>query len=489
MRYQEKIYIQNNHSGLRNRDNVNVNMSSDMCIFNTPSFDLIGGSKIDCTGSTSASTYFITSESDVTLTFDFTANTESFTATNATFKYEVYKYNNSLQVFLNSPIYKSGQISYSAFSGTNQSIQNIPISSLDIDGDYLVKGYYNFPVCTDFLGKLGKEVDTLVYKSGNKYGIYDEFLDYNFTVIRQPDEPLFLNNGSNNLPSGKLQQQIILPESMGTVIDEDGNILPDIGFNTFLVSDYSGSFVVTLNGLVLAPIEDYTFTGNLVTLNTVIKTDDIITVLFTTAGPNTLTSDNIFVNTATVSGSTDNQGDNKYYYNTTTGKFEIYTNVTPNDGDSVIVMLNGVTLANGIDFYQSISNTKRLILEGDLLVGDVITIAYFPKTSVVNGVTTTEPFVSWIINNAPQSVNGFFSLELSPDTAFSGLVYSSTTDYVIGQSVYGTDLVITGSVGTNLYYRVKNEKNFVNLCGNIISAATYSEVIPILIQSNSINSY
>jgi hypothetical protein len=36
-------------------------------------------------------------------------------------------------------------------------------------------------------------------------------------------------------------------------------------------------------------------------------------------------------------------------------------------------MLNGVTLANGGDYYQSISNPKR-ILEGDLLIEDIITI-------------------------------------------------------------------------------------------------------------------
>jgi hypothetical protein len=489
MRYQEKIYIQNNNSGLRNRDNVNVNMSSDMCIFNTPSFDLSGATKIDCTGSTSASTYFISSATTIPLNFNFTANTETFSATNATFKYEVYKYNNSLQVFLNAPVYKSGQIAYSSFSGTNQILQNIPIDSLDIDGDYLVKGYYDFAVCTDFLNRLGKTIDTLVYKTGTRYGIYDEFLDYNFTVIKQPDEPKFLNNGSNNLPSGKLQQQIVLPDKMGTVIDEDGELVANIGYNTFLINNYAGNFIVTLNGMVLAPIEDYTFTGNLVTLNSEILLDDIITVIYTTAGPNNLVSDNIFVLTNSVSGVTNAQGENKHYFNTTNNKYEIYTSVNPNDGDTIIVMLNGATLANGIDYYQSITNPKRIILEGDLMVGDVITIAYFPMSSVVNGIQTNNPFVSWIVDTAPQAINGQFTLELSPNTIFSGLVYSSITEYVIGQSTYGTSLVVSGAVGTNLYYRVKNEKNFINLCGNIISASTYSEVIPILIQSNSINSY
>lgn len=48
MRYQELIYIQNEHSGVRNKDILNVNMSSDMCIFRAPEFEISGASKIDC---------------------------------------------------------------------------------------------------------------------------------------------------------------------------------------------------------------------------------------------------------------------------------------------------------------------------------------------------------------------------------------------------------------------------------------------------------
>jgi hypothetical protein len=57
-------------------------------------------------------------------------------------------------------------------------------------------------------------------------------------------------------------------------------------------------------------------------------------------------------------------------------------------------MLNGVTLANG-DYYQSISNPKRIILEGDLLIEDIITIVYYPTTTVINGLITSNPIVSW----------------------------------------------------------------------------------------------
>ena len=40
-----------------------------------------------------------------------------------------------------------------------------------------------------------------------------------------------------------------------------------------------------------------------------------------------------------------------------------------------------------------------------------------------------------------------------------------------------------------LYYRIKNQKNYVTMCGDIVSSTAYSEIIPIVIQTNAINSY
>ena len=79
MRYQERIYIQNNNEALRNKDILNVNMSSDVCVFTSPIFNLSGASKIDCTGFT-GTTYVETTATTIPLTFQFTANTNTITA-------------------------------------------------------------------------------------------------------------------------------------------------------------------------------------------------------------------------------------------------------------------------------------------------------------------------------------------------------------------------------------------------------------------------
>jgi hypothetical protein len=421
--------------------------------------------------------YYIldTTATTIPLTFNFTANTDTFTANSTTFKYEIYKYNPNAEFFVLPAKYKSEIKEYSSFSGTSAFTDSIPISALTLDGQYLVKGYYNFDVCTEFLNKLGKKIDTLSYITGNEYGLYDGNLDFFFTAIKKAEKPTFLANGSNVPPANQLHQQVILPNP--------GE------YNITITNQYSGFFVLTLNGLVLANNYDYTYTGNVITLSSATVAGDIITIAYTTSGGNTLAGDNINISSPIVSGTTNNEGVNTSYYNTTTGKYEIYTSVDPVSGGSIIVMLNGATLANGIDYYQSITNPKRIILEGDLIVGDMITIVYFPAISVVNGIQISTPAVTWQIASAPQLVNGYFSLEVSTGTTFNTYYYSGYTPYVVNSFFYGDSFVASGQVGTTLYYRVKNTKEFETICGRGISSTTYSDTVSIIIQTNSINSY
>lgn len=478
MRYQELIYIQNQHSAVRNKDFVNVNMSSDINIFEGPLFTLSGASKIDCSGVTTGNTYVITTEAEIPLEFTFTANTNTFTANSATFRYEIYKYNENANIFAQPPVYRSGNFNNSNLTtkgGNKTLLQNIPINSLALDGDYLVKGYYNFSATTKYLGELGKIVDTAQYKNGTEYALYDSNIDYYFIAFKGAETPKLLNNSSNLAPANQLFQQVFLPEN---------------GQTTFVVSYLvKGFFIITLNGLVLAPTYDYTYSGSLVTMNSSMVNGDIVTIIYTTNGGNNLVGDNIDISSSIVSGSTGNEGSNSVYYNTTKQKYEIYTSVSPATGGSILVMLNGVMLANGIDYYQSKSNPKRIILEGDLLVGDLITIAYFPIVSAVNGLITNNPSVGWQITTPPQKPNGTFTLEVSTGKTFSTLYSSISQPYVTGISLYYDTFIASGTVGTTLYYRVKNEKNYEALCGNVITDIAYSETIPIIVQTNSINSY
>lgn len=474
MRYQQPIYIQSNISAVRNKDINNVNMSSDMCIFAAPLFEMTGATKLDCSGST-GTTHVITTATTIPLQFNFTGNTDTFTANTPTFNYEIYKFNHNTNTFTLPHVYKSETFQYSGFSGTSIISENVPVSGLSLDGEYLIKGYYQYSACTEYLSKLGKTINTLTFRNGTEYSLYDNDLDYYFIAFKGADVPTFLLNGSNRPPLNQLYQQVILPEN---------------GENVFSVVYYGGTeAMITLNGLVLAKNLDYTLSNNVLSLSASTVKGDVLTIIYTAGAGNNLIGENINISSPITSGSTSEQGSNLVYFNTGTTKYELFTSIEPINSASIMVMLNGASLANGIDFYQSVTDPKRIILEGIVMIGDIITIVYAPTTNTVNGLNNNFPAISWQITTPPQTTNGTFTLEVSTGNTFSNFYTTVSQPYVIGQVLYYSNFVASGTVGTKLYYRVKNEKNYETLCGITLSDIKYSETVPITIQTNSINSY
>jgi len=313
------------------------------------------------------------------------------------------------------------------------------------------------------------------------FGLYEPSKDNYMVIFREADTPIFtLNTGlGTNLLS--LKQKVVIPKGKETEF-----ILPD---------DVSGNFVVTLNGLALSNGYDYSisqYSGGtnpyVITMSGSVLSTDIITFIYASSNSSGLKTDIIDV-TSIASGPTDGQGTNNVYYNTTTSKYEIYLSISPFSSNDILIMINGATLANGVDYYQSITNSKRIIFTGTLLVGDIITAAYVPNVDFVDSINTPTPTITWNIANSPQLVNGEFILEFASDKSMTTQVSSAQTNYVVGQNTYEANGLISGTVGTRLYYRVTNFKNYNTLCGDIIQSTAYSEVIPITIATNSINSY
>ena len=502
MRYQERIYPQTNVSALRNKD-INVfNMSSDICIFNAPTYYISGATTLDCTvlSATSVSGYshIISGETQtIPLNFVFTSNTATFTANSATFNYKLFKYEENTSTFTAIPTYTSENITYTSLTNS-ATTQLIPSTGLTLDNDYMIKGFFKFSACTEYMGRLGSIIDTARYVGGTEYGIYNKNLDYYISVVQAAAPPIFNYNSSNSVTNASLQQGY-LPINYYTIYP---NINPDtinaaqvdytqqsntiIGIPTIV----DNPFILTLNGLVLAPELDYTYSGgSVVYMNAPLVPEDIVTIIYTASAPNTIKNDIFQVNTAIPSGATNTQGGYSVFYNTTTGKYELFMSAKPIDFSKVLVMINGAVLANGIDYYQSTSNPKRIILNGDLVLDDIITISYFPD-GVVGDIITETPQASWSITPSPTKVNGYFTFQLATDVDFTNIVYTSTTDYYVGIPFYSINYPLSGyTYGDKLYYRVKNDKNYKTICGNIINSYAYSETIPITIATNTINSY
>jgi hypothetical protein len=491
MSYQERIYGQCGLCPERNQTTRSINTSSDLYVFNRPSYTVTGTTKIDCTtppnsGLTSGDTgvYLISSQTGITVGFIFTGNTQSFTDLNQSkFTYSVYKYNTSLSGFNRNAIYTSPTIEWSSFSATSATTQTIPISSLNIDGDYIIKGNYINNVATEFATLLGEKYDTSKFITSDQYAMYQPDRDFYFVSVKESDVPTIAQGTNQVLPVGTF-----IVTSIELVTNQ----------TTVTISDTFQSYIIALNGITLAENYDYSVSAitsgsvstTLITLNDPAVFGDILTAAYISVGSSNEIIDKIIdINSPIVSGVTDGQGTNSVYYNTTTNKYEIYIDSDPVTSDDIMVTVNGAILANNIDYYQSISNNKRIILNGDLYVGDIVIVYYNSLNNVVGNILTTTPTVSWFISNPPINTNGNFVVEVSTATTFNVITSSASTNYIIGEVNYNSPLPVTGSYGDVFYYRIKNEKNYYTLCNSIVKSIKYSEVVPITIGINSTNSY
>ena len=491
MSYQERIYGQCGLCPERNKTTPSVNMSSDIYVFNRPFYDLSGGTKIDCTlppnsGLTSGDTgvYIISGQTGITVDFIFTANTQSFTDLNQSkFKYSVYKYNKNVGAFNKEPLYTSDIIEWPSFSATSATTQSIPISGISLDGDYIVKGNFTNEVSTEFGKLLNLSYNTESSIIGDEYGIYQPDRDFYFVALKEASIPQ-PGQGVNAVtpPGAFMVSSFELQNGQTTVTIQ----------NTF------NSYLIALNGVVLAENFDYTIsviTGGTTTISVLQLVSpailyDMLTITYISSGvDNEIINKVIDITSPIVSGATNGEGSNSVYYNTTTNRYEIYTDTTPILENDILVTVNGAVLASNIDYYQSISNPKRIILTGTLFIDDIVNIYYNGFTNLVGDITTPTPSISWSIADAPINSDGIFVVEVSSATTFTIISTSGTVKYVAGQSTYNLIIPISGNYGDEYYYRIKNEKQYNTLCNSVVKSIKYSEVIPIKIGISSTNNY
>jgi hypothetical protein len=441
---------------------------------------------LDFSGLTTADTYVyaISTQTGITLDFIFTANTTSFNNdTQTKFKFEVYKYDKNNKGFNSTAVYKSPSVNWLTLSATSATTLSVPINNLFIDGDYLIKGYYEYNMATEMALLLGKQLDTSTIKYGDSYSIYDSRNDYYMVAIKTPSVPKIKLGQANNLAINAFsvnsfeltggQTEVILPAS-------------------------NGDFIISVNGLTLSLDYDYSITGvtNGATTIDILKLmepaveGDLMTIAFSNNDTgSTLRVDTYDIQTIIPTGPSNNQGTNKVYYNTTTNKYEVYTTMELSSNNDAAITLNGMTLANNIDYYQSSSSNYRLILEGNIVTGDIINIYYNSVTEVQGNISDPNPVIAWDIDPAPIDLSGNFTIELASDESFTNIINSATTEYIIGVTGYATQIKLIGGFGTELYYRIKNEKRYKAIANDNIVLTEYSDIVPITVNTNATNNY
>lgn len=393
---------------------------------------------------------------------------------------EVYGYDQSISQFTKSAL-DNFTIDYEDLTANTNNAIYLPTLSIG-EGEFLIKTYWTYNVNT-LLSKKQKvtknSIDT--YKRGNLYGLYVPETDWYFLSLFESEKPLF---NSSVAPQ---------PQDIGNLVVQSR--FTESGVTEYIVNGLSDP-IVSYNGSVLAKNIEYSAVTSATT--PYIKLlfnplpDQVLTYAYVNnGGSNDLLADLYTISDAIKSGITGTQlSTDRVFYNTTQNKYEFYLTSVPNS--DVVLSLNGAILSKDIEYYLSLSDSRRIIFEDDLVVGDIIEAFYVP-TAAINGlVPNNTPTISWSINDAPTQTFGKFTIEVTDpsDEFFESIQYSFVVDYITGQKTYSNTITLTNAIaGDKFIYRIKNEKFYTPIIGETIYSVNYSDVNEIEIQFNSGQSY
>ena len=433
---------------------------------------------------------YITPINRVGFAFDFLVNNVNNVIFPKKLSYygEIYKYDQTTREFSTNAL-QTFNISYNSLSANTGNTLTIANGNIG-EGEFLIKPYWDYNVNT-LISKQQKvrkrSVNT--YKRGDLYGLYVPETDWYFINIFEASQPLF-NNSS--VPPAKTINSL----SVSSVFTQSGQTK----YNIQGLSDP----IVSYNGAILAKNMEYTAVTKSISATTGTTTfipyielsfdpldNQILTYAYVKNGDtNDLLAD-LYIVRGITSGETGTQLEtDRVFYNTTEGKYEFY--LISVSTSNVILSVNGSMLAINIEYFQSFSNSRRIILEEPLNNGDIIEAFYVPTNAINGGIDTNTPQLSWSIDIAPLTINGNFTVQVTTvdDINYENVVYSEIVDYVIGQKTYNKLITLTNAkAGDKFIYRVKNEKFYTPIIGNVIYSVNYSFTNKIEVLNNSGENY
>jgi len=149
-------------------------------------------------------------------------------------------------------------------------------------------------------------------------------------------------------------------------------------------------------------------------------------------------------------------------------------------------------LAEGIEYYKSTSDNRRIIFDDILVSGDIIEAFYTPTVSNIGLIFSNRPVISWSIGNEPLNNEGIFTVEYTSedDPNFENILYSFTTNHRVGEKSYSLETFLENARAGDIFlYRIKNEKFYKPIKGEIIYTYAISDVIMVEIATNIGESY
>lgn len=471
MRYSEKIY--DSHKNI-------IRTNSDMCFFNYPSYNVVNlDSTITGITADSPKVFILDEETEIPLDITFVDNLE-FLSSEVSFNYNILPYDKTLGEFNSSGMYVSTPVQYTEVN------HETSVNSVDLfgEGEYLMKLSYQYLSCTQIAKVLGKQYIASTYSSALPFKHLDTNHDKYFIVLYKADEPrldvgVTSGGGTTGGDINNTNAFIVQPMPVET------------GVRTYPLNLTSeGDFLISLNGSVLTKDADFTISNGLVTFLGDVFTSDIVNYIFIgRSNTSSLKTESAIIDDYIVSGTTGNQGDNKIYFNTDSQKYELYTDYRITNPDGVVVTLQGTVLSTNVDFYVSSSNSKRIIFNGAIYPGDILSIIYDSGENLNRSVTDGFIDLSWYVIKPITTTEGEFVVEFSKSETFTIIEQTEIVPYELNKLQYTHRVPMNYPYGTVLHYRIRNIKRYTTISNTVLETMSTSDSIRIEVKTNISNNY
>lgn len=442
--------------------------------------------------------------------FIFNCNTEFF-ETGGIFRYNIYKYNSLNQRFSTGLIYSESFSNITPIDG----IVNINevINNEFSDGDYLIKPAFKYEIDLNENRYAGFKVyfaqlkalalpypkgysiandilsiDTYDVNRVGEYGIYDEASDYWFNIISNPYKPVIKFGNLVGLP----EKEIILINRVIPVSVNNQTVF-------YLNEIPSGDIILNVNGITLTKSKQSDFSDDgeyyckvVSNSNYEIKinpqihllTSDVFSVMYM-RGNGELSFDSFHETIANItSGTTIPNG---LLFNIDTNKYEYYLPFTLNvdvNYSELVVILNGSKLSKVGDYNMDALTPNKIIFTGEIAVADTL-LFFYPSNTSKFYLTTKEFTALWEVPNDDKT--GKYIVEVSETPDFNTIIMTKSINYRTSALLAINDYTLF--VGNFIipdkkyYYRVKSEKNNINLLGENTVTTIYSETAYFLTDS------
>jgi hypothetical protein len=491
--------------GLNMVNNINTEVKLCKEIFLSPLYyvqganGLYSGLTSSLTGCTSGITgvYNLTYTPEVDLNFVITGGTD-YTGYTGDFCFKMFRdefFNpvTNTGTFVNGSEFLDYCVTFSAITATTVTKKLMEGSLPKTWAQYLIRPYYKFK---------SKECNpNATYNSWEntvQFNVYQSYSDYYFMTVTDPPTPILAP------PPGPVRPEYSLITDrlyVNGVTGPRGTQAIGGNLNYFLLTAMpaNGQIMLLLNGIQLTQGYDFNLITNSFSVPPTveitgvnIKSTDWLLATYIAESSNPLTTNygTYFIDTIILDSFTSlttptyrTSGDNSLNYNPSTTNYEFFTSLPIDPTYSLIVTVNGVKLADDLQYFKSTTFDGRIIFDKNntsFSVGDVISVLASSKpngsdNNDYGSLSTNQFTVNWAVPTTftNSSVTGRFIIE-----AFNNDTGVKTNQLFLdySPSISNYEVVLNSlSLNVNYRFRVTFEATYTGYLNNKVITCSYSE--------------